>query len=104
MNNACETWRSRSTSAGICCASDAPGGPPGSTRTTPACGAPTWLRATSSERVSDITDEVQARLSELSTTTLEPAAIDDLRPFGTVRSMAESEILYAAGQENPPFV
>ena len=54
--------------------------------------------------MSDLTDGVQAGLIELSGSTLAPAAIDELRSFGTVRSVAAGEVLYAAGQENPPFV
>jgi thioredoxin reductase (NADPH) len=54
--------------------------------------------------MSEIADQELAGLESLSGTTLDTATIDELRPFGTVRSIDAGDVLYAAGEADPPFV
>jgi thioredoxin reductase (NADPH) len=53
--------------------------------------------------MSELGDLDGAHLNAIASTPLDAAAIEELRPFGVERPMARGEILYRAGDDDPPF-
>jgi thioredoxin reductase (NADPH) len=53
--------------------------------------------------MSELGDLDSAHLSAIASTPLGAAAIEELRPFGVERPMAGGQILYRAGDDDPPF-